>query len=189
MTTPHDNPELFDTHTLNGVRSPGTVTFSGLENRAKVDVKDGDGQDDGFVTHKGRKIRKFKATYHLVRDHVADVDQFAEWDAFLPILKAAQEGDEAAEFFHPDTAELEIGAVTVEAIGGKKRDAKGGATVVVDYIDYRPARAKPVTSPSGARTSPSRGTYDSSGTSGPSVDPNEQARNNLDALLEEARRP
>lgn len=189
MTNPVMNPELFDKYRLAGTLSPGVVTFQGLVRKDKWDVKEAEGQDGASTTRKGRVPMQFKASHYLVYDPTENVDEYAEWDDFVALLKrsTSEEEAQALEFYHPDAAQLECGAVVVEEIGGLQHDGMGGATVVVGYLEYRPPKPKETSTPSGAKaggTDPSRGNYDST-----EVDPNQKAKDELAELLEEAKKP
>lgn len=189
MTNPVTNPELYDKYTLGGVRSPGVVTFSGLVRKDKWDVKEGDGQDGASTTRKGKTPVQFTASHYLVLDPTDGTDEFAEWDEFLPTLKSTTAGTSATalEFYHPDAARLDVGAVVVESIGALQHDGLGGANVVVGYLEYSPPKPKSSSSPNGAK-SPGKtpGNYESETTP---PDPNAQAKAELAALLEEAKKP
>jgi hypothetical protein len=150
---PHDNPDAFDHISLAGSKSPGLVTLSGHGLAEKWDVKDANGQDGSSTTRKGKKLAAFKATFFLTKDPAAAVDDFVAWDFFLPVLKSSTSGEVPVglDIYHPDLAELEISSVVITKIGGKKHDGKGGATVDVEFLQYRPPKKKKATGPSGSK--------------------------------------
>lgn len=180
---PIDHETLYDAIVLGGVRSPGFVTLSGHARSEKWDIKDGDGQDGASTTRKGKKVAQFSASFRLVKDPVLGVDEYAEWDSFLPTLKSttASKAPVALDIYHPDLAELGIGSVVIEEIGGKVHDGKGGATVSVKFLEYSPPKPKSG-SPKG-----SKGNSEPFGP--PKPDPNADAKAELDAVLAEASGP
>ena len=177
---PHEYSELYDSILLAGVLSPGVVKLSGHKRSEKWDVKDGDGQDGASTTRKGRVPTAFTATFALVVDPAAGVDEFVEWDGFLEVLRTPVSGKDpkALDIYHPDLAELEITSVVVQDIGGKVHDGKGGATVTVTFLPYSPPKKKPAANPSGSK-----------GSKGGKEDPNDPlvvARKELEGLLNES---
>lgn len=168
---PIDGGELYDKILLAGVYSPGKATISGHKRAFKWDIKDGDGQSGATSTFKGEKVAQFIVSFELVLDPVLGIDDFAEWDAFLPILEKGANGKEALLIFHPDLVSLRIDCVTVESIGGFIHDGMGGAKVEVAFIGYAPPKKK-------------TGTPKPKGN-----DPNADLKKQIDDLLNEAKKP
>jgi hypothetical protein len=180
MSNPVDDEDLYDAITLGGVRSPGLVTLSGHDRNEKWDVKDGDGQGGATTTHKGEQVAQFTASFYLVRDPTQDIDEFAEWDAFAAIIESTVSGEvKALDIYHPDLARNRIGAVSKATIGGMKHDGKGGATIEVKFIEYRPPKKKGG-NPKGA------GGWTSSTSAAGKTDPNAAAKAELDKLTKQA---
>jgi hypothetical protein len=176
--------ETSDYLLLGGKRTPGSVKLSGHGRAEKWDVKEGDGQGGATVTYKGEELSKFTATFELGDGD--DYDDFADWDAFVPILRRATGAKEpsALDVFHPDLARLDIKSVVVTKIGGLVHDGKGGATVAVDFLEYRPPVPKGGT-PNGSSANAGA----AGGAAGGAQDPNADAQAEIDALLEEAKKP
>ncbi len=176
---PIDNAELYDTVLLAGKRSPGFVTLSGHDRNQKWDVKAADGAGGASTTYKGEEIAQFTASFQLVKDPVLDLDEFAEWSDFAAILRSTlppKGKPKALDIYHPDLAANDIKSVCQASIGGMVHDGKGGATVAVKFIEYRPAKKKGG-SPSGSTTT----------TKPP--DPNADLKAKVAALTAEAQRP
>jgi len=145
MPNPIDQPELYDSIVTAGKSSPGQVTLSGHDRNHKWDIKDADGAGGASTTHKGEKVAQFSASFALVKDPVLDIDEFADWETYVATLKAALPNSgppKALDIYHPDLAANDIKSVTIESIGGMVHDGKGGATVVVKFLEYRPAKKK-----------------------------------------------
>jgi hypothetical protein len=175
---PIDHEDLYDKIELARVRSPGKVTLSGHELAQHWDVKEGVGQNDAKLTRKGKKAQAFSASFYLVKDETEGIDEYAEWDDYLPLLMSFQgEGKtaKAGDVYHPDLAELGITSVVVDTIGGKVHDGKGGATVVVKFIGYK------IPKPAGG--SP-KGAWHNAKNKVP--DPNARAKKELEDLLKQA---
>lgn len=185
MTNPFTNEELYDKYTLAGEACPGIVTLEGLKKKNKWDIKDGDGQDGASTTRKGKVPAQWTAIHRLVYDPVQGIDEFAEWDAFLPLLKSCTAGTEAKayDFYHPDAERVDVSSAVVEFIGALKHDGRGGATVEVGFLEYAPPKAKASSSPNGSKAnSPSGSNIDR-------PDPNAAAKEELANLLKEAQAP
>jgi hypothetical protein len=178
---PIDNEDLYDAIVLAGVRSPGQVTLSNHKREQKWDIKEPDGSSGGTTTHKGAKIAQFSASFYLVKDPIQGIDDFEEWESFLPLIKSLTDGKDpkAVDIYHPDLASNDITAVSQASIGGMTHDGKGGATIVVDFLEYRPAKKKGGT-PKGADA---KGKWTEQ-----KKDPNADAKAELEKLLNEAKK-
>jgi hypothetical protein len=178
MPNPIDNETLYDSILLANVRSPGFVTLSGHDRNEKWDVKDADGSGGASTTYKGEQIAQFTASFYLVKDPVLDLDEFDEWNTFAAIIRSSLPNKgkpKALDIYHPDLAANDIKSVCHASIGGMVHDGKGGATVAVKFIEFRPAKKKGG-SPSGSKSSPK-------------PDPNADLKAQVAALLEEAKKP
>ena len=177
MPNPIDNEDLYDSVQIDGEKSPGFVTLSGHDRNEKWDVKESDGHAGASSTYKGENITQFQASFYLVKDPVLGVDEFAEWDAYSAKLRAAlptSGSPKALLIYHPDLLANGITVVQIAGIGGMQHDGKGGATVVVKFLEYRPVKKKGGTA-KGAKPSPAR------------PDPNADLKKELDGLLTQAR--
>jgi hypothetical protein len=178
--------EFWDKMLVGGVLTPGRVTISGHGQEVKWDIKAGDGQDGASTTRKGLNPNAFSTTFQLALDWDHQVDEFAEWDRFLPILQSSFNSDtpNALTIYHPDLAELQITSAVVKKIGGKVHDGTGGATVKVDWLEYRPPKPKPPKSPSQAKGL--KGASGVGGTISTKNDPNADLNTQIDNLVKQA---
>lgn len=156
MSAPSANPDLYASITINGMRSPGVVTLSGHDRDWSWDVKEAKGQDGASTSRNGEKVAQFTATFSLSDDPLADVDDFTTWEMFQGMLQAAMKAKTpvALPIYHPDLTAQGITSVVVAGIGGMQHDGKGGATVAVKLLEYRPAKKKPVSTPSAKSANP-----------------------------------
>lgn len=159
MSTPNvvDNEELFESIVLGNVRSPGKVTLSGHDRKVNWDVKKGAGQSGATTTLSDVPPVEVTATFYLLKDVSQNIDDFADWDTFVEVVNSTVSGPEpkALDVYHPDLARNDIKSVVKVLVGGFTYDDKGGATVVVKFLEYRPPKPKggtPNGSSSAART-------------------------------------
>jgi len=192
---PIDDVEVYSVIVLAGIQSPGHVTLSGAALKNRWEEKEGDGQDGDTSTLKGRANAHFTCSFELWDEPELGVDHFAGWDAFLPTLLASTEVEPLAalDIYHPDLARLRIGAVQVEEVGQLKYDGMGGATVEVKFLEFRPPKPKSGT-PGGSKGGTPGGGPPGAGTAGGTAggappDPNADAKAEIDALVEEAKKP
>ena len=179
MPNPVDHSDLYDSIQLAGVRSPGMVTLSGHDRNQKWDVKEADGHGGATTTHKGEQVAQFSASFYLVKDPILGLDEFSDWETFSALIRSSLPPGgkpKALTIYHPDLAANDIKSVCQASIGGMTHDGKGGGTVVVKFIEYRPAKKQGGT-PAGAKAKATK------------ADPNADLKAQLDALLEEARKP
>lgn len=177
--TPNEFPDLFSSITLGTARSPGTVTLSGHDRDPKWDVAEAKGQTGASSALVGDSVGQFQASFFLA----SAADQIA-WPAFQRVLESTINGGEpkALPIYHPDLAANHFTEVCASSIGGVVRDERGGATVLVKFIEYRPPKPKP------AKTAGSSGGGNAppAASAGDDYDPNAERKRELDALLEEA---
>jgi hypothetical protein len=180
MPNPIENESLYDAILLAGKRSPGHLTLSGHDRNQKWDVKDADGSGGASTTYKGEQIAQFTAAFYLVFDPVLGIDEFAEWATFAALIRStlpSKGQPKALDIYHPDLAANDIKSVCQASIGGMTHDGRGGATVVVKFIEYRPPKKKGG-SPSGSKTAATT-----------KVDPNADLKARVADLLVEAKKP
>lgn len=183
------NPFIYDEEysaiLLGTARSPGVVTLSGHDRQKNWDVKAAKGQTGASSSLGGDPVGTFKASFYLASDNLdeGEEDDFDRWDKFQFLLEAMNAGTApaAVPIYHPDLARNNFTEVAVKSIGGMVHDGKGGATVVVEFIEYKPPKPKPA---SKAKAKP--GTSTAAATK---PDPNARAKAELAGLLAEARRP
>jgi len=174
MIDPSNNADAWNRLIVNGVASPGTVRLSGHKKEIGWDIKDASGQDGGTTTRKGEPVKQFSATFTLLDDPFVGSD-FADWDAFQAMLELSVVTDPptALDIVHPDLQRNGVGAASVKSIGEMALDGLGGATIVVEFLEYRPAKKKPP----GSSQSPK-----ATGDSDPRVD---AAEKELDDVIED----
>jgi hypothetical protein len=178
MPNPFDNEVLYDSILLASKRSPGFVTLSGHDRNQKWDVKDADGSGGASTTYKGEQVAQFTASFYLVKDPVLGLDEFADWETFVATIRSALPAKgkpKALDIYHPDLAANDIKSVCPASIGGMSHDGKGGATVAVKFIEFRPPKKKGGAPAGSVATKP--------------PDPNADLKAQIDALLTEARKP
>lgn len=134
--------------------SPGVATLSGHDRVIGWDVKDASGQTGASSERKGEPIKRFRSSFYLTDEPWEETssvagegevtDDFYQWSGFELILRESYGGDKplALSLYHPDLERNGISAACVDRIGGMQLDGKGGATVEVDWVEYRPAKAK-----------------------------------------------
>jgi len=180
MPNPIDSPLLYNVIELAGRKSPGIVTLSGHDRNEKWDVKPADGAGGASTTYKGEEIAQFQASFYLVKDLTETLDEFAEWESFAALIRSSLPNSgkpKALTIYHPDLAANDIKSVCKASIGGMAHDGKGGATVVVKFIEYRPPKKK-----GGAPNA-------TKATTAKKVDPNADLKAEIDGLLIQARQP
>jgi hypothetical protein len=176
---PIDHSELYNVIELAGRKSPGIVTLSGHDRNEKWDIKDADGSGGASTTYKGEQVAQFQASFYLVMDPVQNLDEFAEWESFAALIRSSLPNSgqpKALTIYHPDLAANDIKSVCKASIGGMAHDGKGGATVVVKFIEPRKPKKK-------------GGTPKSTTATTAKVDPNADLKKQIDDLLKEAARP
>lgn len=177
MPNPIDNEELYDRIELAGVRSPGQVTLSGHDRKETWDIKPADAVNGARTSYKGDQVAQFRASFYLIKDPVLGIDDFAAWDDFATLIRTSlpKKGKpKALKIYHPDLAANDIKNVCKATMGGMTHDGKGGATVVVEFIEFRPPKPVASTLPAPIAKPP---------------DPNADLKAQLGTLLTEAQKP
>jgi hypothetical protein len=192
---PTDDPVEHSTHLLGTTRSPGKVTFSGHDRNKNWETKKAKGEEGASNTLQGDDPGGFEATYYLTDDGSAPAgqDDFTLWDSFQRLIESTTSGPTpvALSIYHPDLARNHYTHVTNGGIGGMVRDERGGATVKVKYVEYKPPKPKPIRKAQPKASAGVAGVPGADGNAGkpPKPDPNAAAKAELAALLDEARRP
>ncbi|MBK8997684.1 MAG: hypothetical protein IPM35_18300 [Myxococcales bacterium] len=187
-TNPFQHPELYSAVKLGGVRSPGVVTLSGHDRNQDWEIKAAKGQEGASTSRNGEKIAEFTATFYLcdlsIGGAPSDLDR---WDDFQRLIESTTAGPSpvALPIEHPDLARNRINQVVNGGVGGMVHDGKGGATVAVKFIEYRPPKKKASGKPKPKATSSST-TDDAAKKIADIVnDPNASAKAQLAALEEQ----
>jgi hypothetical protein len=157
VPNPIDDPELYKSIILAGVPSPGQVTLSGVERKVNWDIKTAPGQSGATTTLKDIPPAEFTANFYLVRDDALGIDDFEDWPAFQKLIDStvADAKPKALDCYHPDLAALDIKSVVKAGVGGVVHDGKGGQTISVRFLEYKPPKKKGG-SPSGSKTKPKK---------------------------------
>jgi len=181
--TPNQFPDLYASIVLGTARSPGVVTLTGHDREWSWDVQQAKGQTGASSALNGDSVGQFQASFYLA----SPADQIA-WPAFQRVLESAVMGPEpvALPIYHPDLAANRFTEVCVATIGGVVRDERGGATVIVKFIEYRPPKPKTTTTATGRGGSATPPGSSGDGTGGDAYDPNAERKRELDELLAEA---
>jgi hypothetical protein len=87
---------------------------------------------------------------------------------------------QAVPIYHPDLARNHFTEVTIASIGGMVHDGRGGATVTVEFIEYRPPKPKAA---AGAKAKPAPAGGKSGAGKASKPDPNAAAKAELQALV------
>ncbi len=138
---PINDPDLYDVIDLAGTKSPGQVKLSGHDREIDWDIKTGAGQSGATTTLKAEKLVTFTASFFL-----SDADDFAAWPAFPALIKTSISGKgKALDVYHPDLDRQGIKSVVMASIGGVVHDGKGGQTIAVKLLEYKPPKPVKVT--------------------------------------------
>lgn len=195
MPRPSDIDFDLSTIVLGTTRSPGTCKLSGHDRKEKWDIKDAKGQDGASTSLQGKPIGQFTATFYLVDDAAPGaVNQFDAWDQFQKLIESTTNGPKpvALPIYHPDLARNGYTSVVKGSISGLMHDGRGGATVVVEFLEYKPPKPKPAAKaqpkPSSSYAANPANDVQGTGTRAP-ADPNEDAKKELAGLVDQASAP
>ena len=183
MTLPDDLYLLYQGVILGGLQSPGVVTLSGHDRTKNWDVQAAKGQTGASSKLNGNPIGTFTATFYLAGDHSeaeGDDDDFERWDKFKKLVESTTNGPKpiALPIYHPDLLAQGFTEVCNGGISGMVHDGKGGATVTVKFIEFKPPKKKKIASATGKP-----------GTVTPTPDPNAAAKVELIRLTAIAKTP
>jgi len=174
----HDYPDFYHEMWVGATVSPHLVSIGGPGGKPKWDVQEAKAQTGGTSVLVGTMVGRFSATFYLV-----DEEDEIKWEAFRAEVESTTNGPKpkAKVIWHPDLAEAGFTEACNDGIGLRVRDSKGGSTFTVDFIEYRPAKAKPAATakavPPGAKKPAAK------------IDPNAEAKRELTRLLDEAASP
>lgn len=194
MPRPSDIEEQLSYIVLGTTRSPGVVKLTGHDRKEKWDIKDAKGQDGASTSLQGKPIGQFTATFYLVDDGADDLNQFDAWDSFQKLIESTTNGTKptALPIYHPDLARNGYTTVVKSSVSGMAYDGRGGATVVVEFIEYKPPKPKTAAKaqPKAAGATPTTYANTNEGPrSPPPSDPNADAKRELDSLVNQASAP
>lgn len=185
---PSDDEESIATIVLGTTRSPGTVVLSGHDRLKNWDVQKAKGKTGASSVLNGDDIGTFKAAFYLVDDGTDPIGegQFDRWETFERLIKSTTDGAKpfALPIYHPDLARNLFTEVSNGGVSGMVHDGKGGATVTVTFIEYKPPKPKPAAK---AQAKVTYANTDEGKRSPP--DPNAAAKEQLASLVTEAKKP
>jgi hypothetical protein len=188
MSSPDDDPVGYSTIVLGTMRSPGTCTLSKHDRKKNWDVQKAKGSTGASSQLNGDDIGTFDATFYLVDDGSAEPGQgqFDQWDQFEKLVRSLTDASKpiALTVYHPDLARQGFTEVSNAGVGGFNRDGKGGATITVSFIEYKPPKKKPA-----AKAQAKKGGSRGGNSSILAEDPNAAAKRELAALVDEAKKP
>lgn len=180
--SPFETPELYESIVLAGTTSPGRVTLSGHDREIGWDVKKGSGQAGATTTRTSEDPIAFTCTFYLVQDIASGIDDQAEWEDFETLIWSTVDGEtpQPLDIYHPHLASRNITSVVLKKMGGAVDDDKGGRTIAVQFLEYRPPKPKGGT-PKGSATKPK-------GAQGKAPDPDQAALDELAKLTDQYKR-
>lgn len=148
MSTPNDFYLLYTSIVLGSTLSPGTVTLSGHDRPKNWDVQVAKGTAGASDKLNGDAPGTFTATFYLAGDGSeapGELDDFEQWESFQKLIESTTNGKKpkALPIYHPDLLRNHFTDVCNAGISGMVHDGKGGATVVVKFIEFKPPKPKP----------------------------------------------
>lgn len=143
---PLEKAEQWHFFTIAGVRSPGGAIVGEGKRKHEWDVKRGKGAQGATMTYVGIAPMDFSVTVQLwdAGDrgdvYYPDLDHFALWDAFLPLLKydPTKKTPTAIDFYHPSFEGLGLRSVVCESVSNLQHKGKGLYEVKLDFLEYIP---------------------------------------------------
>lgn len=139
---PVDTFKLYDCIVLAGKRSPGVCKLNAPKRSLGWDKQKAKGDDGASVVNNGAELCEFQATLTLWKD--PDRDEYAGWDAWKPILdtQVKDTDKKALDIYHPQLVAIGVTGVVVKSYTAPQPDGKGGATVHIDFIEFKPKKKK-----------------------------------------------
>ncbi len=188
MTLPYEIDDLLSAIVFGTTRSPGVVAISGHERAKKWDVQSAKGSTGATTKLNGDDPAQFTCTFSLAGDGDDEVDDFAQWDRFQKLIESTTNGAKpfALPIYHPDLARQRITEATCASVGPLTHDGRGGATVVVKFLEFKPPKIKPTAKASARSAAGGGGGANGSATA---PDPNAAAKAELAGLLARAKQP
>lgn len=171
---------------LGDMVSPGVVTLSGHDRFKNWDVQKASGTAGATTKLQGDDPGEFQASFYLAADNFdGEEDDFDRWEEFKRLVNSLTESDppKTLPIYHPELESQGFTEVTSGGVGGLLFDDRGGATGVIRFREYFPAKPKPA-----AKAVPGEGVRVGVTTLS-KPDPNIKAKQELAALLDEAGEP
>jgi hypothetical protein len=167
---PVDLPEMWDTFTLAGLRSPGICKFPDLIRDEGWDVQVPKGSTGGNTVHNNTKPISFGVELRLWKD--AYVDHFDRWEDWkgLLVIPIKKDSPKALDILHPQLEGLGIRSVVAQTRAEYIPDGRGGATVKWKFLEYRPIQPAKSQGPNGSKGSGAGSTSTQQKKSDPNAD-------------------
>lgn len=185
---PHEFPDLYSAIILGTTRSPGVVTITGHDRKKSWDIQAPKGSTGASSKLNSDPIGEFQASFYLAADGSDEEghDDFTRWESFARLIQSTTSGPTpvALSIYHPDLAARGFTEVSQGMIGGMQHDGRGGATVVVRFIEYKPPKKR-----ASAKAAKAKPGGSEAGAPSTKPDPNADAKRELDELLAEASKP
>lgn len=191
---PLENADALNVIVLGTVTSPGVVTISGHDRNENWDKQKAKGSAGATNKLNGADPAEFTCSFYLAGDGYGSEfeksNDFDQWEEFQKLIDSLTSGPQALalSIYHPALARQKISEVSKSSVGGMTYDKLGGATVVVKFIEFKPAKPKPVVAATG-KPGVSRGGSRGGHSSILAEDPNAAAKRELAALVAEANKP
>jgi hypothetical protein len=173
----------------NGRPSPGVVTLSGHDRFEAWDIQEAKGTSGASTKLNGRPIGPFQATFYLADDRQdGEPDQFDDWEEFKALIDSTVSGPtpKALPIYHPDLARNGFTEVVSGGVGAPIHDGRGGVSVTVKFLEYKPPKPKAVASAKGGSATPG---VRQGVTTLSAPDPNAERKARLAALVAQAKEP
>lgn len=135
---------------LAGRKTPGLCEIVGAGSPRNWEERPGYATAGAWLVYRGNKLAAFELKIRLYSP-----EDFAEWDAFVPLLLRAPQGKRptALDIWHPFLEQLQIKAVVVEDTSAPVQTDDGEWTISVRVKEFRkPAFA--LAKPEGAQATP-----------------------------------
>ena len=139
VINPIDHGDAYDAVVLAGQRSPGVVKISGHDRKIGWDVKKGPGQSGASMTRTSEDPVEITLTFYL-----ASPEDIEAWPAFDGLIRSSVSGaaPKALDVYHPDLVMNRISSLVLSSFGGVVHDGKGGQTITVKMMEYKPPKPK-----------------------------------------------
>jgi len=148
---PEAGGEQWDVLRIGSMRSPGVVRLGGPGLVIGWDVQNATGLAGAVTRRINEPLKEFDAEFELSNElDDLNVSDFDTWDPFEAMLRASVSNRQkpyALDVYHPDLARVGITAATLKSIGMLVPNGKGGGTIKVQFIEFRPPKPnKPIAS-------------------------------------------
>jgi hypothetical protein len=153
---PVSNPSAYDKIILAGKESPGRAKLNFPTRDEGWEKQESKGEEGGETVPNGPKLIDFEVELYLWKERMRGIDHFARWEAWKPLLlkPVAKGARRALDIYHPQLDGLGITSVVVGTWTEPQPDGKGGGTVKLKFIQYKPSKPKSTKKPSGSVAGP-----------------------------------